>query len=687
MALWRLLSVLLFAAATLLAGGGGAVGGEYRPFPSPFCSTTDNFTAGSTYQVNVEKLVHLLGQSAAENGSFFMASYGTWRDEVFSLIMCYADYSWDKCMSCVDAAVAWVSAGCPYSRSASVNYDRCLLRHSNEPFFGAADELNLTSWVVRSLEDAADAARMNATRWALVGQLTEQAAGSPLRFAYRNLSYTDSEREPQVMLRAGVVQAGFGARRVQQVPPLPARGVGEEHPKRHRWLLLGIQLLIRYNLTGPMEIIAPPPQGGSGDKWKRLKLIMVVAVVSVTGTVGFLLFLGLSRRYLLQCCEGRTTATTKTKCVGSRTYFRGEAVELIELEQGTGVTGHRRFSYDELAAAANNFSGDRKLGEGGFGSVYRGFLEDLNLHVAIKRVSKTSPQGWREFMSEVKIISGLRHRNVVLLIGWCYYGGGDDLLLVYELMHNGSVDSHLHSPSKQLGWRARYQIVLGIGSALVYLHQETETRVVHRDIKPSNVMLDAAFTAKLGDFGLARAVEDGGRRSRTTTPARTTGYLDPECVATGRTSIESDVYSFGVVLLEIASGRRPVATLPNGSTVHLAQRVRDLHDAGRVRDAVDVRLGGDYDAEQMERVIVVGLWCAHPDRSLRPTVRHAVNALRFDAPLPILPARSPAVAARLAPPVADALFPVTGSSGTPATISTGAGGSNGYHGHGVTEWQ
>ncbi|PUZ67845.1 hypothetical protein GQ55_3G466500 [Panicum hallii var. hallii] len=668
MALWRLLSVLLFAAATLLAGGGVAVGGEYTPFPSPFCSTTDNFTDGST---------------AAENGGFFMASYGTRRDEVFSLIMCYADYSWDKCMSCVDAAVAWVGAGCPYSRSASVNYDRCLLRHSNEPFFGAADELNLTSWVVCSLEDAADAARMNATRWALVGQLTEQAAGSPLRFAYRNLSYTDSEREPQVMLRAGAVQAG------------PRDLLPDECSSCLHYLREELGKNIP-NDTAGFYLGYSCSSGGSGDEWKRLKLIMVVAGVSVTGTVGFLLFLGLSRRYLLQCCEGRTTATTKTKCVGSRTYFRGEAVELIKLEQGTGVTGPRRFSYDELAAATNNFSDDRKLGQGGFGSVYRGFLEDLNLHMAIKRVSKTSPQGWREFMSEVKIISGLRHRNVVLLIGWrgraatgaeragrvsgrrkkgkltggsrpsaapgggegtnmeCYnYGGGGDLLLVYELMHNGSVDSHLHSPSKQLGWRARYQIVLGIGSVLVYLHKETEPRVVHRDIKPSNVMLDAAFTAKLGDFGLARA-----------------------CVATGRTSVESDVYSFGVVLLEIASRRRPVATLPNGSTVHLAQRMRDLHVAGRVWDAADARLGGDYDAEQMERVIVVGLWCAHPDRSLRPTVRHAVNALRFDAPLPILPARSPAVAARLAPPLRHT-----------ATISTGAGGSNGYHGHGVTEWQ
>jgi len=402
---------------------------------------------------------------------------------------------------------------------------------------------------------------------------------------------------------------------------------------------------------------------------------MEVAGVAVTGTVAFLLCLGLSRRCILQCRDGRTTATTtKTKSVGPRSYFRGEAVELIELEQGTGVTGPRRFSYDELAAATDNFSDDRKLGEGGFGSVYRGFLVGLNLHVAIKRVSKTSPQGWKEFMSEVKIISGLRHRNLVLLIGWCC--GGGDLLLVYELMPSGSVDGHLHGPGKQLGWPARYQIALGIGSALVYLHQETEPRVVHRDVKPSNVMPDAAFTAKLGDFGLARAVEDGGRRSRTTAPAGTTGYLDPECLATGKASVESDVYSFGVVLLELASGRRPVATLPDGSTTHLARRVRDLHDAGRVLDAADARLAGDYDAEQMKRVIVVGLWCTHPDRSLRPDVRHAVNALRFDVPLPILPARTPAVAARLAPPLADALFPVTGGSGTPATISAAGGGSD-----------
>jgi len=125
--------------------------------------------------------------------------------------------------------------------------------------------------------------------------------------------------------------------------------------------------------------------------------------------------------------------------------------------------------------------------------------------------------------------------------------------------------------------------------------------------------------------------------------------------------MESDVYSFGVVLLEIACGRCPVVTLPNGSTLHLVQRVWDLHEAGRVLEAADPRLDGEYSVQEMERVLAVGLWCAHPDRSQRPDIRHALNVLRFDAPLPILPAKFPAVAAHLQP-VANALFDSATSS-------------------------
>ncbi|KAF8702610.1 hypothetical protein HU200_032996 [Digitaria exilis] len=181
-----------------------------------------------------------------------------------------------------------------------------------------------------------------------------------------------------------------------------------------------------------------------------------------------------------------------------------------EFEKGTGP---RKFTYRQLSQATRGFSEDEKLGEGGFGSVYRGFLQDQGLHVAIKRVSKTSKQGRREYISEVTIIGRLRHRSLVQLLGWCHET--DELLLVYELMTNGSLDTHLYSTRNHLTWPMRYNIIFGMGSALLYLHQDCEQCVVHRDIKPSNVMLDSSFNAKLGDFGLARLVNHG-RDERTT---------------------------------------------------------------------------------------------------------------------------------------------------------------------------
>uniref|UniRef100_A0A0E0BV13 Protein kinase domain-containing protein n=1 Tax=Oryza glumipatula TaxID=40148 RepID=A0A0E0BV13_9ORYZ len=350
-------------------------------------------------------------------------------------------------------------------------------------------------------------------------------------------------------------------------------------------------------------------------------------------------------------------------------FFRGKPIEdELELE----AAGPRRFHYGELAAATANFSDDRRLGSGGFGSVYRGFLNDGD--VAVKRVAETSRQGWKEFVAEVRIISRLRHRNLVPLIGWCH-DGGDELLLVYELMPNGSLDAHIHSPENVLPWPVRYEVVLGVGAALMYLHQEAEQRVVHRDIKPSNVMLDASLNARLGDFGLARLID--GRRSRTTGIAGTMGYIDAGCFLAGRASVESDVYSFGVVLLELACGRRPAVVLDGGEdAIHLAQWVWDTHGGGGsgFLDAADARLNGEFDVEEMERVLVVGLWCAHPDRGLRPSIRQTVSVLRFEASPPILPAKMPV--ATYGPPVSGA--PETGSSDGSAgvKISMAAGSAS-----------
>ncbi|XXG63577.1 hypothetical protein AAC387_Pa05g1732 [Persea americana] len=328
-------------------------------------------------------------------------------------------------------------------------------------------------------------------------------------------------------------------------------------------------------------------------------------------------------------------------------------------------TGPKRFTYSELSVATNNFSEDGKLGEGGFGGVYRGFLSELNSNIAVKKVSRSSNQGKKEYVSEVKIISQVRHRNLVQLLGWCHERG--DFLLVYEFMPNGSLDSHLFGGKALLPWALRHKIAMGLASALLYLHEEWEQCVVHRDIKSSNVMLDSGFNAKLGDFGLARLV-DHELGSQTTVLAGTMGYLAPECVTMGKASKESDVYSFGVVALEIACGRKPVEPKAEASKVRMVEWVWELYGGGKLLDAADERLNNEFDEEQLERLMVLGLWCAHPDHNSRPSIRQVINVLNLEAPLPGLPSKMP-VAMYFAPPMNVCTFSYT-SSATNGTTSS-----------------
>uniref|UniRef100_A0ACD5TU75 Uncharacterized protein n=1 Tax=Avena sativa TaxID=4498 RepID=A0ACD5TU75_AVESA len=365
---------------------------------------------------------------------------------------------------------------------------------------------------------------------------------------------------------------------------------------------------------GHEEPSPPPPPPP-----RRTGLLIGISTGSGSFLVvtGFLAWLLLRRRWQkrAQVHEGGAEQGSE-----QGNFFDVDQAMEDDLEKGTGP---RRFLYNDLVVATSNFS------------------------------------------HEVRVISQLRHRNLVQLIGWCH--GGGHLLLVYELMPNGSLDSHLYRATDNavLPWAARHEIVLGLGSALLYLHQDWDQCVLHRDIKPSNIMLDATFGAKLGDFGLARLVEHG-RGGRTTALAGTMGYMDPECMITGRTNAESDVYSFGVVLLEIACGRQPiVAAEQEEDTVHLTQWVWDLYSRGRILEAADARLKGEFDARKMECVLLVGLWCSQLDLKQRPSVRQAVNVLRFEAPPPVLPAMMP---------VANYMTPVGTRSCTSSSLIGGSRG-------------
>ncbi|OAY35709.1 L-type lectin-domain containing receptor kinase IX.1 [Manihot esculenta] len=298
----------------------------------------------------------------------------------------------------------------------------------------------------------------------------------------------------------------------------------------------------------------------------------------------------------------------------------------------------RKFSYNDLDSATKNFSHERKLGEGGFGAVYKGYLANLDMAVAVKKISRGSKQGKKEYITEVRVISRLRHRNLVQLIGWCHEGG--EFLLVYEFMPNGSLDSHLFGKKSPLIWAVRYRAALGLAAALLYLHEEWEQCVVHRDIKSSNIMLDSNFNVKLGDFGLARLM-DHELGPQTTGLAGTLGYLAPEYISTGRASKESDIYSFGVVALEIATGKKANDPFGQNSDKKLVEWIWDLYGSGKLRIATDERVRQDFDEKEAECLMVVGLWCAHPDYNLRPSIRQAMQVLNFEAELPILPGKMP----------------------------------------------
>ncbi|KAM0028770.1 putative protein kinase RLK-Pelle-L-LEC family [Helianthus debilis subsp. tardiflorus] len=306
-----------------------------------------------------------------------------------------------------------------------------------------------------------------------------------------------------------------------------------------------------------------------------------------------------------------------------------------DFEMGSGP---KRFSYHELAESTGDFALQEKLGEGGFGGVYRGFLRESRTYIAVKRMSKTSKQGIKQYASEVRIISRLRHKNLVQLIGWCHEKR--ELLLVYEYMENRSLDTHLFKLKSLLAWGTRYKIAHGLASALLYLHEEWEQCVLHRDIKPSNVMLDSNFNAKLGDFGLAKLV-DHDKGVQTTMLAGTLGYMAPECVVTGKASKESDVFSFGVVALEIACGRKPIDYNAQESQQRLVEWVWELYGTGKLLDAVDPRLGSDFEEDEIKQLMIIGLWCQHPDSKLRPTMRQVIQVLNSEASLPVLSSKMP----------------------------------------------
>ncbi|XP_073288873.1 proline-rich receptor-like protein kinase PERK8 [Primulina huaijiensis] len=298
-------------------------------------------------------------------------------------------------------------------------------------------------------------------------------------------------------------------------------------------------------------------------------------------------------------------------------------------DSGLG-TSRSWFTYEELSAATNEFSKKNLLGEGGFGCVYKGVLADRR-DVAVKQLKAGGGQGEREFRAEVEIISRIHHRHLVSLVGYCIFE--HQRLLVYDYVPNDTLYYHLHVEGKPaMDWATRVKVAAGAARGLAYLHEDCQPRIIHRDIKSSNILLDSNFEARVADFGLAKlALELDIHTHVSTRVMGTFGYLAPEYASTGKLTEKSDVYSFGVVLLELITGRKPVdASQPLGDE-SLVEWARPLLtqalETEDFKDLVDPRLGTDFVAGEMFRMIEAAAACVRHLAAKRPRMSQMVRAL------------------------------------------------------------
>ncbi|EOY12710.1 S-locus lectin protein kinase family protein, putative isoform 1 [Theobroma cacao] len=353
----------------------------------------------------------------------------------------------------------------------------------------------------------------------------------------------------------------------------------------------------------------------SSKKKMWIAVISAFVVVVVTVGIALVLFLGRKKR---QKKKGSMQGLS-----GSSNKYKDQKDDL-ELPL---------FDFATIARATNNFSPMNKIGEGGFGSVYKGILED-GQEIAVKRLSKSSTQGDNEFKNEVDQIAKVQHRNLVKLLGCCIET--DEKALIYEFMPNKSLDFFIfdQAQSMSMDWPMRHNIINGIARGLLYLHQDSRQRIIHRDLKAANILLDNEMNAKISDFGLARSFGEKQTAANTSRVVGTYGYMSPEYAIDGVYSIKSDVFSFGVLVLEIVSGKRNRGFCHPDHQLNLLGHAWRLFNEGKSLELIAAPIRDTRNSHEIIRSIHVGLLCVQQSPDDRPSMSNVVLMLSSKDPLP-----------------------------------------------------
>ncbi|XP_057777759.1 cysteine-rich receptor-like protein kinase 44 [Salvia miltiorrhiza] len=589
-----------------------------------------NYTSNSTYATNLNSLISSLPPNINDNG-FLNATAGQTPDRAYATALCRTDFQKESCRSCIrEAADELLRSLCPNRRQGILFKLICTLRYSDESLSGGAGAESYT--IYSRSGQARFPEQFNQKLRALLRGLREQAAaGGPLmKIAAGNETAPDYQTVfALVQCTPDLSEMGCTTCLISSEQFICCENnTGAVVYRPGCYLQFGVAPF--YNLSRIEEVRAmilplPPPvpapplpsSPGNGDSnTTRTVIIILVPIVA---------------SLLIAACVGNY--------IRKRLKTKTEHIILENDEEDVSGEESLIYNFKELAAATDNFSDSNKLGQGGFGAVYKGELQS-GQQIAVKRLSRNSGQGELEFKNEVVLMAKLQHRNLVRLLGFSLQG--TERLLVYEFVHNGSLDCFIFDPVKRLliDWESRYKIIKGIAKGLVYLHEDSPQRIIHRDLKASNILLDTDNNPKISDFGMARLFEQDETGGNTGRIVGTYGYMAPEYAQNGNFSIKSDVFSFGVLMLEIISGQsnNSFKNVENGENVeYMLSFAWRNWCAGRGKKMIDPALMSTSGSlRDMLKCIHIGLMCVQQNTSDRPTMASVVVMLHsFSVTFPV----------------------------------------------------
>eukprot|EP00253_Pinus_taeda_P022429 PITA_22429 len=611
----------------------------------------DWYVCGNTEYINGEdfhhNLIHVLeslvGNASTTGFNATVQGKNDNRTSVYGFVQCRGDLNSSDCKDCAFTAKEYLLWECN-STSGFINRSaRCFLRYDNHIFYNDYDESSEFTKICNPNAASIISDRdllANSTVEALLKIIEKTVRSRTLfgtdKYGTRDTNFPDmyclaqcwnhmSPKNCQSCLTAGRLNISSGG--------CQTGGLGGDY--------LSVYCILRYEMysfidTSSMPAPPPPPlpspplpspplpRESPPLSEHKVSNVVGITVGVVAATVGLITVIGLWKWNFF----------SRLKHWKRISRARGDGGE-IDLSPSI-ANPELIFKHNILKEAASNFNEENKLGEGGFGSVFKGVLPD-GREVAIKRLNINSRQGDTEFLNEVNLISRVQHKNLVKLLG-CFVKG-PERLLVYEYLQNGSLDKILFDSTKRhlLDWSGRYEIIVGIARGLAYLHEESQIRIIHRDIKASNILLDNKYRPKIADFGLAKLFgEDQSHVS--TRIAGTCGYMAPEYALRGQLTEKADVFGFGVVVLEMVSGRKN-QSLPQ-HTEFLLEETWRMYNEERTLDVMDPTLEDTYSSEQLIRMIKIGLLCTQGAASLRPSMSRVVSMLtseREHLPLPTRP--------------------------------------------------